>query len=187
MTNAMTVTGQTTPAQQQGFLNQIVYNSQNNLPFSLTAPPGDAAGANIAQNIMTQAQTILQHPTAPTVGNQVAASTTGSNPAATGNGANDSGFLNFTGGYDYGNNAQGQTSEGTQYNPVTGQSGAAAGDPSNAGPGSGSFVDWLQAHMANVGLVVLGGLLVLGALLISQRKNIETVVTTAGKVAAVAG
>lgn len=52
---------------------------------------------------------------------------------------------------------------------------------------SDSFVDWLQSHMANVGLVILGALLVLGALLISQRNNVETVIKTVGKVAEVAG
>lgn len=46
----------------------------------------------------------------------------------------------------------------------------------NMGPTSTTGVTgWLQSHLANYGLVVMGALLVLGALLISQRDNIAKV------------
>lgn len=187
---SMQISSQTSASQQQAYAAQIAYNMQNNIPFSMTTAQGDAGAQTIAQSIYNQAQVIAMTPqSAPTVGTQVAASTTGSNPAAASNTSNDSGFLNFTGGYNYGDNAQGQTAEDTQYNPITGQSGAAAGNPSTVtapGETGSSALDWIQSHFANYGLVILGGILVIGALLISQRKSIETVVTTAGKVAAVA-
>lgn len=53
----------------------------------------------------------------------------------------------------------------------------------NATPG---FAGWLQDHAANWGLIVLGVLLAIGALLISQRETIISVGKEAAKVAAVA-
>jgi hypothetical protein len=47
------------------------------------------------------------------------------------------------------------------------------------------ITSWISSHAGNYGLVVMGALLALGALLISQRGNIEKVVETAGKVVAV--
>ncbi len=63
---------------------------------------------------------------------------------------------------------------------------AAAGGAASAGSNLGatsnlSLTGWIQSHAANYGLVIMGALLVLGALLISQRNNIETV----AKIAAV--
>lgn len=50
----------------------------------------------------------------------------------------------------------------------------------NLGPTSTTTVTgWLQSHLANYGLVVMGALLVLGALLISQRDNIAKVAAVA--------
>jgi hypothetical protein len=44
---------------------------------------------------------------------------------------------------------------------------------------------WVSAHIGNYGLVILGGLLVVGALLISQKDNISKAAVTVAKVAAV--
>lgn len=78
----------------------------------------------------------------------------------------------------------GGTTSGNDYNPITH---GTSGNPSDVGPDPqtpDSVLGFVQSHMANYGLVILGALLVLGALLISQRKTIETVATTAAKVAA---
>lgn len=103
-------------------------------------------------------------------------------PASTGASATGAaGSDNWAGFYG------GQENQSTEYNPITGKTG---GSPSDVGPnaqGPSTVINWVQSHMANYGLVILGALLVLGALLISQRKNAETVITTVGKVAAVAG
>lgn len=103
-------------------------------------------------------------------------------PASTGTGATGAaGSDNWSGFYG------GQESDTTSYNPITHTTDT---NPSNVGAnaqGPSTVLNWVQSHMANYGLVILGALLVLGALLISQRKNAETVITTVGKVAAVAG
>lgn len=65
--------------------------------------------------------------------------------------------------------------------PTTLAAGGAANAPNaNLGPTSTTTVTgWLQSHLANYGLVVMGALLVLGALLISQRDNIAKVAAVA--------
>ena len=180
---SMVVTGSTNAVQQQAMVDQIVYNAQNNIPFALTSAPGDSAGAAIAQNIMTQAQSMLAVGASPTVANQVSASTTGSNPASSdwfgqlGQGASST----LAGG------AAGAAASGAGNSVAANAAGGGAASPSaNLGATSTlSPIAWLQANVANYGLVIMGALLVLGALLISQRQNIQTAVTTAAKVAAV--
>jgi hypothetical protein len=49
---------------------------------------------------------------------------------------------------------------------------------------SNGVANWVQSHAANYGLVVLGALLALGALLISQRQTIVQVGKIAAEVAA---
>lgn len=151
---SMVVTGQTSAATQQGYAQQIAYNIQNNIPFSMKAAPNDAGAQAIASSILNQAQVLAF---TPQIDTQVAASTTGSNPAGV--------SANILGSIAEGARvgSLGSAIDSTVTNPVT---------------------SWLQARAGNYGLVIMGGLLMLGALLISQRKNIETIVTTGAKVAA---
>jgi hypothetical protein len=143
---------------------QIAYNMQNNLPFALNASPNDAGASSIAESIMSQAQVLASTTqSAPTAASQVSASTTGSNPIT----------------------QAAETALGYMSNPI--QSSLNAGNAVAASPTVSGATGWLQSHIANYGLVVLGGLLVLGALLISQRDKIQTVVETAGKAAELAG
>lgn len=74
-----------------------------------------------------------------------------------------------------------------------GGSGAAVGAPANVNDNAAmsktianapnSIVAWIQDHYANWGLIVLGVILAIGALLISQK---DTIVNIAGKVAPLA-
>lgn len=59
------------------------------------------------------------------------------------------------------------------YNQVTGtSSGQSAADKAVSG-GTGTPVsDWVSTHVGNYGLVIFGGILILGALLISQKNNV---------------
>lgn len=70
------------------------------------------------------------------------------------------------------------------------QAAAAASGTANTGTNNlganstASLGSWISSHAGNYGLVVMGALLALGALLISQRDNIEKVAAVAAKVAA---
>lgn len=196
---SMVVTSQTSAVQQQAMAAQLAYNMQNNLPVTLTAQPGDPGANAIADSVYAQAQTLALTPQTPTIGTQVGASTTGSNPAAPSTGATAPAWEqwlwahvpNLSGGGGASSVAAGPAEQAAAAGASTPATAAAGGGyttgATNFGPTSTqSAAGWLQSHMANYGLVILGGLLVLGALLISQRKNIETVVTSAGKVAALA-
>jgi len=171
---SMVVSSQTSATQQQAYAAQVAYNMQNNLPVDLHATPGDAASNTIVDSIMSQAQVIAMTPqTAPTVATQVAASTTGSNPA--GMPSNVVGSI-----------ADGQWTPNPNNPLQKAQVGSGAAVSSAIKSAASPVTSWIQDHAGNYGLVILGALLVLGALLISQRKNIETIVTTAGKAAAIA-
>jgi hypothetical protein len=180
----MTVTGQTNTIEQQAMVQQIVYNAQNNIPWSLNSLPGDTAGAAIAQSIMNQAQTELG--ATPTVTNQVAASTTGSNPSA------GTDWFSEIGQGMASTGATGAAAQAAAAGASTPGQAAAGGSANAANANLGttsttSLSSWLQANLANDGLVILGALLVLGALLISQRQNIQTVAENVAKGAALAG
>lgn len=172
----MAVTGQTSAATQQGYAEQIAYNMQNNIPFSMTTAPNDPGAQAIATSIYNQAQVIAMTPQrAPTIGTQVAASTTGSNP---GQASNIVGTIGADGSWTSNPNnplQQAQVGSGAAVSSAVDNAVNSVTSP---------ITTYLQAHVANYGLVIMGGLLVLGALLISQRKNIETIVTTGAKVAA---
>lgn len=78
--------------------------------------------------------------------------------------------------------AGGQQAAGGSYeaDPIqgsvdAGKSGVAALSPTLA---------WIQAHAGNYGIIILGAVLAVGALLISQRKTIINVAKTAAEVAA---
>lgn len=62
---------------------------------------------------------------------------------------------------------------------------AAADTVQGSGPPTGTSVaSWLTSHAANWSFMVVGAILVLGALLISQRETITHAVTTTAKTAA---
>lgn len=182
----MVVTSQTSAVEQQAMAEQIAYNMQNNIPFSLSSKPGDVGAGVIQENIMNQAQTIAMTPQqAPTVSSQVSASTTGSNPSGW-----DSFLDVLSAGGGASSVAAGPAEQAAAAGAAT-PSQAAAGGSYNApdaklGPTSTTGIGgWISEHIANYGLVVMGGLLVLGALLISQRDKIQPIVETAAKAAVV--
>lgn len=156
------VSGQTSPVQQQAMASQIAYNMQNGIPYDMHAQPGDPAAATIADAIMSQAQTLAAGAPAPDMGNQVGASTTGA-----GNGVSPEQQASIDAAL-------------AKYAPRVGQGGIDV--PEALAPG-GSVTSWLQSKAGDYGLVILGALLVLGALLISQRQNIQAAATTVAKVA----
>lgn len=184
---SMVVSSQTSAAEQEAMAQQIAYNMQNNIPWNLTTQSGDVGANVIQQNIVNQAQTIAMTPQSPTVGSQVSVSTTGNNPSAWDK------FLDIA--------SQGGGASSVAAGPAEQVAAAGASTPEQAAAGgyynasdanlginsTTTISQWLSSHMANYGLVIMGGLLVLGALLISQREKIQTVVKTAGKAAEITG
>lgn len=181
------VSSGTTMTQQMAITQSVVSAMQSgDNTWAVNAPAGDQAGALIAQNIVQNAQASIS--TSP--GGSI--SSTPAAPKSTWDTILDA--LSASGGG--GGVASGVAAQGAAAGSTPGSTAEAAGggNPTSAtqygsalGAGSQSVqtgLGWLQANLANYGLVILGVVLGVGALLVSQKSTIVNVGKTAAKVAA---
>lgn len=180
------VSGGTTMTQQMAITQSVVGAMQSgDNTWAVNAPAGDQAGAVIAQTIVQNAQA------------SISSSPGGSTQSSQGTPSVWDNFLtalSASGGA--GGVASGAASQaaaaGSSPGSVAESAGggnptslAAYGQSANAANAvNTSALSWLQSNLANYGLVILGVVLGVGALLVSQKSTIVNVGKTAAKVAA---
>lgn len=177
-----------TTMEQQTAITQSIVQSMKTDPngWAVQAAPGDQQGAIIAQNIVTNAQATVSTspgsstadaPTQPTswwdnVLNAMSASG-GASGVASGVAAQQAAA----------GSTPGSVSEAAGGGAPTTTSGYVSSAQS-ANAATSTALGWVQANLANYGLVILGVVLGVGALLVSQKSTIVNVGKTAAKVAA---
>ena len=158
----------TTPEQQAAITNAIMASITHGETWSVSSPAGDTKGASIASQIMGAVQSQLT---------TTSASSAGANAVGVvgdGTGSN----LDFGTG-----DPHGETTPATETNAPGSPASRERAALDNAQP---AWETWLQNHMANYGLIALGIILAIGALLISQKSTIVNIGKQAAQIAAVA-
>lgn len=166
--SAYSVNQSTTPQQQQAIVTAVMAAITNGETWSITSPAGDTKGASIAQQIMSAVQSQL---------NTSGSSSAGANAVgAVGDGTGSN--------LDFGtSDPHGETTAATETFAPNSPASRERAALDNAQP---AWETWLQDHMANYGLIALGIVLAVGALLISQKSTIVNVGKQAAEIAAVA-